>query len=52
MQEYMPNRTQLLNPKSKCYVKIDTQTARIMGYKKDRKPYKRIKIVGNTENVK
>lgn len=45
MKEYMPNRVQLLNPKSKQYTKLDTKTARIMGYKKDGKPYKRIKII-------
>lgn len=39
------NRVQMLNPKTKRYVKIDTETARIIGHKWDGKPYKDVKII-------
>lgn len=38
------NRIQLLNPKTKRWVKVDTETARIIGHKWDDKPYKNVEI--------
>jgi len=39
------NRTQVLNPKTKRYVKINTLTGSIMEHKSDNKPYKNIEII-------
>jgi hypothetical protein len=41
----MTHFVQLLNPKSKYYVKVDRKLGRIVGYKKDGKPYKNVPIV-------
>ena len=38
------NRVQLLNPKTKHWVKVDTDKARIIGHKWDDKPYKNVEI--------
>lgn len=41
----MKNRVQLLNPKTKRWVKVDTERGSIVGHKKDYKPYKNVKII-------
>jgi hypothetical protein len=40
-----PRFTQALNPKTRKYVKIDTEKGSIVGHKRDGKPYKNIPIV-------
>lgn len=37
------NRVQVFNPRTKRWVKIDTNTSRIVGHKKSSTPYKHIK---------
>jgi hypothetical protein len=38
------DRVQVLNPVTKRYVKIDTKQGKILGHKKDRKPYNNVEI--------
>jgi hypothetical protein len=40
-----PRFVQLLNPKSKRYVKIDRRTGSIVGYTSNNKPYKDVDII-------
>lgn len=37
---------QILNPRIKRYVLVDTKNANILSYKRDNKPYKNIPIKG------
>jgi hypothetical protein len=39
------NRVQMFNPKMKRWVKLDTETGRILSYKSDKKPYKNVEIL-------
>lgn len=40
---YRKNRIQVLNPKTKRWVKIDTKKGKIVSVKSDNKPYKGIR---------
>ena len=40
------DRVQVLNPKSKCWVKINTKLGSILGHKKDGNPYKNVEKRG------
>jgi len=44
------NRIQMLNPKTKHWVKINTENARIIGHKWDDKPYKNVEIHPDYKN--
>ena len=42
----MARYAQVCNPKTKKFLKIDTNAGRIVSHKKSKEPYKNIEIVG------